>query len=86
MLSVFVLFITFQTNISAANSMELGILSIREGGYGYQANAKNVWKIVEYINGRYNYDKAIYCIKGGAGFGGSSLNINIQITMLYYGF
>ena len=56
----------------ASTSMELGIISLREGGYGYSAGTKNVWKIVEYQNGKYNYNNAIYCLRGGPGFGNSS--------------
>lgn len=83
LLIIFILVITIQSNAYAANSIELGILSIREGGYGYQANAKNVWKIVEYENGKYNYNNAIYCMKGGAGFGGSSYIENRTYNLSY---
>jgi len=60
----------FAANIvSAVETRTLGIVSIREGGYGYQANTKNVWKIVEYDGNTFNYDNAIYCLKAGQGFG-----------------
>ena len=83
LLIIFILGITAQTNTYAATSMELGILSIREGGYGYQANLKNVWKIVEYENGKYNFENAIYCMKGGAGFGGNSYIENRTYNLSY---
>ena len=76
--------ILFQTNSTyAATSMELGIVSLREYGYGYQANGKNVWKIVEYTHGGYTFDKAIYCIKGGPGFGGSDYIENRVYNLSY---
>ncbi|MCL2859881.1 MAG: Cys-Gln thioester bond-forming surface protein, partial [Oscillospiraceae bacterium] len=67
----------------ASASMELGIVSLREGGYGYSANTKNVWKIVEYQNGKYNYNNAIYCLRGGPGFGNSSYIENRVYNVSY---
>ena len=55
--------------VFAEESRTFGIVSIREGGYGYQANTKNVWKIVEYEGNNFTYDNAIYCLKAGQGFG-----------------
>ena len=55
--------------VFAEESRTFGIVSIREGGYGYQANSKNVWKIVEYEGNNFTYDNAIYCLKAGQGFG-----------------
>lgn len=60
------------TNVNASNQKELGILSLRESGYGYQVNNRNVWKIVEYNNGTYTYDNTYYCLKGGKGFGNNT--------------
>ena len=67
----------------ASTSMELGIVSLREGGYGYSANTKNIWKIVEYQNGKYNYNNAIYCLRGGPGFGNSSYIENRTYNVSY---
>ena len=63
----------------AATSHVLGIVQNREDGYAYKiavgsgesARLMDVWKIVEYVNGGKIWDNAIYCIKGGPGFGGT---------------
>ena len=57
--------------VYAASSYELGIIQAREGGYAYQINDRDIWKIVAYGESGYNYDNAIYCIKAGPGFGGT---------------
>ena len=59
------------TVVQAASSYELGIVQAREGGYAYQIEGKDIFKIVAYNNDVYNYDNAIYCIKAGPGFGGT---------------
>ena len=62
----------FSAVYAATGSMYLGITMLRsENGYGYQALGKNVWKIVE-VNSAgesADYNKTIYCLKGGPGFG-----------------
>ena len=63
----------------ATTSHELGIVQNREDGYAYRigvgsgGDARNLdlWKIVEYLNGGVTWNNAIYCIKGGPGFGGT---------------
>ena len=60
------------TLVFAEKTKTLGIISIREGGYGYQANSKNVWKIVEYEGNNFTYNNAIYCLRAGQGFGDNS--------------
>ena len=61
----------FNTSNAATGSKFLTITMLRSrNGYGYKANEKNVWKIVEADSaGTFNYDNTIYCIKGGPGFG-----------------
>ena len=61
----------FNASYAAIGSMHLDIKMLRRSGYGYQALEKNIWKIVE-TNAEattWNYDKTIYCLKGGPGFG-----------------
>ena len=74
--------------VFAAESRTFGIVSIREGGYGYQANTKNVWKIVEYEGNNFTYDNAIYCLKAGQGFGDNAhiekREYNISYDMKQY--
>lgn len=74
--------------VFAAETKTLGIISIREGGYGYQANTKNVWKIVEYNGNAFTYDNAIYCLRAGQGFGDSSYiekrDYNVSYDMKKY--
>ena len=72
------------SNIKAAtDTYKLGIVRLRKSGYGYGFGGiygqglkgdipnKTVWKIVSYDGNNINYDKAIYCIKAGQGFGDS---------------
>ena len=61
----------FANCVNAASTYELGIVQAREGGYAYQINDRDIWKIVAYGESGYNYDNAIYCIKAGPGFGGT---------------
>ena len=61
----------FSSVVQAVSSYELGIVQAREGGYAYQIEGKDIFKIVAYNNDVYNYDNAIYCIKAGPGFGGT---------------
>lgn len=72
-----------QAKVYAATQKELGIKSRRESGYGYQANNKNIWKIVEYNNSTYTYNDAYYCIKGGKGFGSSTFIQNRVYNLSY---
>ena len=67
--SIILIAIFAATIVFAEDTRTLGIVSIREGGLGYQANTKNVWKIVEYGEEGYTFDNAIYCLKAGQGFG-----------------
>lgn len=67
---VLIALVTFAvTLVFAEKSKTLGIVSLRESGYGYQANTKNVWKIVEYDGNNFTYNNAIYCLRAGQGFG-----------------
>ena len=63
--------VPFSNVVQAVSSYELGIVQAREGGYAYQIEGKDIFKIVAYNNDVYNYDNAIYCIKAGPGFGGT---------------
>ena len=76
------------TLVFAEETRTFGIVSIREGGYGYQANAKNVWKIVEYDGNNFTYDNAIYCLKAGQGFGDNAhiekRDYNVSYDMKQY--
>lgn len=83
LISTMLLICAMPVKSNAAATKELGILSVREGGYGYQANVKNVWKIVEYKDGAYTYDNAFYCLRGGKGFGGSSYIENKVYNISY---
>ena len=84
MLGIVLAFMMFICNapVWAATSHELGIVQNREDGYSYKIKTGtvgeermlDVWKIVEYINNGISYDNAIYCIKGGPGFGGTITN------------
>ena len=65
----------FSTVKAATGSMYLNIKLLRSSGYGYKlaSNNKNVWKIYE-TDGNGNdkgLNSAIYCLKGGPGFGSS---------------
>lgn len=76
------------TLVFAEETRTFGIVSIREGGYGYQANTKNVWKIVEYDGNNFTYDNAIYCLKAGQGFGDNAhiekRDYNVSYDMKQY--
>lgn len=63
----------FSASYATTGSMYLQIKMLRDSGYGYQALEKNIWKICESNSSgtSYNYDKTIYCLKGGPGFGSS---------------
>lgn len=77
-----------KTNAETA-SYKLGIVRLRESGYGYKitptgSNEKTIWKIVSYdSNGGVHYDNPIYCIKAGQGFGDSWTSENISNTVDY---
>ena len=76
------------SNVKAETAdYKLGIVRLRKSGYGYKivptgSTEKTIWKIVSYdASGTVNYDKAIYCIKAGQGFGDSWTSENISNTV-----
>lgn len=81
--SIFIMFVTAialgtinSANAASAGPMYLGIVSLRNSGYGYQQSGGKVWKIAEYDSTSdvtADLNKTIYCIKGGPGFGSSDL-------------
>jgi len=87
-LAIILIAIFAVTIVFAEDTRTLGIVSIREGGLGYQANTKNVWKIVEYDGDNYTFDNAIYCLKAGQGFGDDTYiekrDYNVSYDMKLY--
>ena len=81
--SIFIMIVTILalgtiSSVSAASAgpMYLGIVSLRNSGYGYKQTGYKVWKIAEYdstSDTTADLNKTIYCIKGGPGFGSSDL-------------
>ena len=73
-----------RTNIVKAESagpIYLGIISLRNSGYGYKQNGKKVWKIAQYesLDGvTPDTGKLIYCIKAGVGFGSENSQTTIK--------
>ena len=62
-----------------------GIKMIREGGKGYLHGESIVWRVVKYNNvdmdqnsspikdtGQIDWNKSVYCLKAGVGFGSST--------------
>ena len=77
LITLFMCFVTsiFSSTYAATGSIHLGIKMLRASGYGYKAlDNKSVWKICEYDSTGTvaNYDKTIYCLKGGPGFGSTN--------------
>ena len=59
---------------TAVRSKTLNIKAVRSSGYGYKVvnnGAKYIWKI---YNTRNDINETFYCIKGGPGFGGESMD------------
>ena len=59
---------------TAVSSKTLNIKAVRSSGYGYKVvnnGAKYIWKI---YNTRNDINETFYCIKGGPGFGGESMD------------
>ena len=71
---------------AATGSKYLIIRLLRESGFGYQVNEKNLWKIVETNSSgtTYNFDNTIYCLKGGPGFGSSDMFGSGEIKARHY--
>lgn len=81
--------LTLATSSSATHEGVYGIKMIREAGIGYKHNDSTVWKVVNYSNvemaegipvkgtGVINWNKSVYCLKAGVGFGTSSDSIPI---------
>ena len=75
------------SNAAPTNSHVIGIRRAFESGDSYKSKGKMVWELVEYLNPEYegdvpkpgtgtaSFDKAIYCLKAGIGFGNSHDNI-----------
>ena len=75
------------SNAAPTNSHVIGIRRAFESGDSYKSKGKMVWELVEYLNTEYNettpvpgtgtvsFDKAIYCLKAGIGFGNSHDNV-----------
>ena len=68
----------------------LGIVRLRKSGYGYAPETdqaynpkRTIWKIVSYESGNVNYDKALYCIRAGQGFGDAWTTGNTSGTVAY---
>ena len=61
-------------SLTRTTPLKLGIVQIRESGYGYMSGSKTVFKVVSYpLTGEANntnidWSNSIYCIKGGPGF------------------
>ena len=71
--------LTGVSSVQAASGgpLYLGIVSLRNSGYGYQNAGKRVWKIASYesaAGGTANKNGTIYCIKAGPGFGSSDMS------------
>ena len=91
MLFVILLAMTFVSIFNVANaatgSKYLGIEMLRQSGFGYKAIEKNIWKIVETDNSSgsiKHYDRTIYCIKGGPGFGSENYTEEIKHYTQYF--
>ena len=72
---------------AADGSKYLGIVMLRQSGFGYKAIEKNIWKIVEANDSSgsvVNYDNMIYCIKGGPGFGSETYTEEIKHYTKYF--
>ncbi len=66
---------------TAVSSKTLNIKAVRSSGYGYKVvnnGAKYIWKI---YNTRNDINETFYCIKGGPGFGGESMDSAIGEAM-----
>ena len=76
----------FSVSNAATGSKYLKIRLLRESGFGYQVNEKNLWKIVETNSSgtTYNFDNTIYCLKGGPGFGSSDMFGSGEIKARHY--
>ncbi len=60
--------------MTAINGKTLNIKPVRSSGYGYKVvnnSTKYIWKI---YNTKENINETFYCIKGGPGFGSSSMD------------
>ena len=78
----------FNVTNAATGSKYLGIEMLRKSGFGYRAGQnKNIWKIVEATDSSgsvISYDSAIYCIKGGPGFGSENYVEEIKHYTQYF--
>ena len=78
----------FNVTNAATGSKYLGIEMLRKSGFGYRAGQnKNIWKIVEATDSSgsvISYDSAIYCIKGGPGFGSENYTEEIKHYTQYF--
>ena len=75
-----------KVNAESAGPLYLGIVKLRQSGYGYQlspdTNKKSVFKIGEYDSlddTTIDLSKLIYCIKAGAGFGSDESTITAKV-------
>ena len=76
--------VAMATSSMATHTGVYGIKMIREQGKGYKHSDSIVWKVVNYTDvsmnegvpvkgtGTINWDKSVYCLKAGVGFGTSS--------------
>ena len=76
----------FNVSHAATEGRYLTIKKLRASGYGYQALEKNIWKICESDSegNVVNYDHAIYCLKGGPGFGSSNATVQVKQYTRYF--
>ena len=84
LIGIFALTMFSNANVVRAESagpIYLGIVSLRQSGYGYTQNGKKVWKIAQYESEDdtvADTSKLIYCIKAGAGFGSENSTVDIR--------
>ena len=72
---------------TSAGPLYLGIVTLRNSGYGYKQADKIVWKIAQYDSTTditADLSKTIYCIKAGPGFGSSDMSTGGTQTISTY--
>ena len=76
-IAIIMLNIFSEVKAESSSPIYLGIVSLRNSGYGYKQAGKQVWKIAQYdslTDATADLSKTIYCIKAGPGFGSEDMS------------
>ena len=75
---------SYATQAADGEALTLTIKPIRSTGWSYMVNGKVIHKIYEANKTTGNEDRALYCVRGGPGFGSSDMSSSNGISSQVY--